>query len=165
MRFPQKALKIIRPEQNKGEELDQNKKNTFLNSKKRKRVAGEIEAAFEKLHGSVYSKGQFYENEFFIRSDYALVVLSGDDEILVSFADHTRPSYAAFYALILDDIEDTNLFICEDYKTDKDGSMIISEAERSSTGAIIWGEKERYYDMLKQKVKKIVIRKQKKDKI
>jgi hypothetical protein len=132
--------------------------------KKTKRIAKEIEAAFEKLHGSVYSKGQFFEDEFFIRSDYALVVLNRDDEILVSFADHTRPSYAAFYALVLDDIEDTDLFICEDYKTDENGSMIITESNRSSTGAIIWGEKDSYYDMLKQKVKKIVIRKQKKGK-
>lgn len=132
--------------------------------KKTKRIAKEIEAAFEKLHGSVYSKGQFFEDEFFIRSDYALVVLNRDDEILVSFADHTRPSYAAFYALVLDDIEDTDLFICEDYKTDENGSMIIAESNRSSTGAIIWGEKDSYYDMLKQKVKKVVIRKQKKGK-
>lgn len=145
--------------------MEKNTKISSRESRKRKRIAREIEAAFETLHGSVYSKGQFYENEFFIRSDYALVVLSGDDEILVSFADHTRPSYSAFYALVLDDIEGADLFICEDYKTDENGSMIISEAKGSSTGAIIWGEKERYYDMLKQKVKKIVIRKQKKDKI
>jgi len=145
--------------------LEHNKKFASQNSRKRKRIAKEIEAAFEKLHGSVYSKGQFYENEFFIRSDYALVIFNRDDEILVSFADHTRPSYAAFYALVLDDIEDTDLFICEDYKTDENGSMIINESNRRSTGAIIWGEKEGYYDMLKQKVKKIVIRKQKKDKI
>ena len=144
--------------------MEHNKKKSFQGNRKRKRIAKEIEAAFEKLHGSVYSKGQFYENEFFIRSDYALVILNRDDEILVSFADHTRPSYAAFYALILDDIEDTDLFICEDYKTDESGSMIITESSRSSTGAVIWGEKERYYDMLKQKVKKVVIRKQKKDK-
>jgi hypothetical protein len=145
--------------------LEKNTKISSQESRKRKRIAKEIEAAFEKLHGSVYSKGQFYENEFFIRSDYALVILNRDDEILISFADHTRPSYAAFYALVLDDIEDTDLFICEDYKTDENGSMIITESSRSSTGAIIWGDKERYYDMLKEKVKKIVIRKQKKDKI
>ena len=145
--------------------MEHNKKMSSQKSRKRKRIAKEIEAAFEKLHGSVYSKGQFHGNEFFIRSDYALVVLNRDDEILVSFADHTRPSYAAFYALILDDIEDTDLFICEDYKTDENGSMIIAEENRTSTGAVIWGEKERYYDMLKQKVNKIVIRKQKKDKI
>jgi len=145
--------------------LEHNKKISSQKSKKLKRIAREIEAAFEKLHGSVYSKGQFYENEFFIRSDYALVVLNRDDEILISFADHTRPSYAAFYALVLDGIEDTDIFICEDYKTDENGSMIIAEENRSSTGAVIWGEKEGYYDMLKQKVKKIVIRKEKKDKI
>lgn len=144
--------------------MEQNRKILSQGSRKRKRIAKEIEAAFEKLHGSVYSKGQFFEDEFFIRSDYALVVLNKDDEILVSFADHTRPSYAAFYALVLDDIEDTDLFICEDYKTDENGSMIITESSRSSTGAIIWGDKDGYYDMLKQKVKKIVIRKQKKDK-
>ena len=134
--------------------MEHNKKISSQKSKKLKRIAKEIEAAFEKLHGSVYSKGQFYENEFFIRSDYALVVLNRDDEILISFADHTRPSYAAFYALVLDGIEDTDIFICEDYKTDESGSMIITESSRSSTGAVIWGEKERYYDMLKQKVKK-----------
>ncbi len=145
--------------------MEQNTKISYQESRKRKRIAKEIEAAFEKLHGSVYSKGQFYENEFFIRSDYALVILNRDDEILISFADHTRPSYAAFYALVLDDIEDTDFFICEDYKTDENGSMIITESNRSSTGAIIWGDKERYYDMLKQKVKKVVIRKEKRDKI
>jgi hypothetical protein len=145
--------------------LEKNTKISSQESRKRKRIAKEIEAAFEKLHGSVYSKGQFHENEFFIRSDYALVILNRDDEILVSFADHTRPSYAAFYALVLDDIEGTDLFICEDYKTDENGSMIITESNRSSTGAVIWGDKKRYYDMLKQKVTKIVIRKQKKDKI
>jgi hypothetical protein len=149
----------------RGPTLEKDTKISSQENKNRKRIAKEIEAAFEKLHGSVYSKGQFHENEFFIRSDYALVILNRDDEILVSFADHTRPSYAAFYALVLDDIEDTDLFICEDYKTDENGSMIITESNRSSTGAIIWGDKERYYDMLKQKVTKIVIRKQKKDKI
>jgi hypothetical protein len=145
--------------------LERNSKISSQESRKRKKICKEIEAAFEKLHGSVYSKGQFHENEFFIRSDYALVILNRDDEILVSFADHTRPSYAAFYALVLDDIEDTDLFICEDYKTDENGSMIITESNRSSTGAVIWGDKDRYYDMLKQKVTKVVIRKQKKDKI
>ena len=145
--------------------MEKNTKFLSKENRKRKKIAKEIEAAFEKLHGSIYSKGQFYENEFFIRSDYALVILNRDDEILISFADHTRPSYAAFYALVLDDIEDTDFFICEDYKTDENGSMIITESSRSSTGAIIWGDKERYYDMLKEKVKKVVIRKQKKDKI
>jgi hypothetical protein len=149
----------------RGPTVEQNTKISSQESRRRKKISKEIEAAFERLHGSVYSKGQFHENEFFIRSDYALVILNRDDEILVSFADHTRPSYAAFYALVLDDIEDTDLFICEDYKTDENGSMIITESNRSSTGAIIWGDKERYYDMLKQKVTKIVIRKQKKDKI
>jgi hypothetical protein len=149
----------------RGPTLEQNTKISSQESRKRKKISKEIEAAFEKLHGSVYSKGQFHENEFFIRSDYALVILNRNDEILVSFADHTRPSYAAFYALVLDDIEDTDLFICEDYKTDENGSMIITESNRSSTGAVIWGDKDRYYDMLKQKVTKVVIRKQKKDKI
>jgi hypothetical protein len=149
----------------RGPTLEQNTKISSQESRKRKKISKEIEAAFERLHGSVYSKGQFHENEFFIRSDYALVILNRNDEILVSFADHTRPSYAAFYALVLDDIEDTDLFICEDYKTDENGSMIITESNRSSTGAVIWGDKDRYYDMLKQKVTKVVIRKQKKDKI
>jgi hypothetical protein len=149
----------------RGPTLEQNTKISSQESRKRKKISKEIEAAFERLHGSAYSKGQFHENEFFIRSDYALVILNRNDEILVSFADHTRPSYAAFYALVLDDIEDTDLFICEDYKTDENGSMIITESNRSSTGAVIWGDKDRYYDMLKQKVTKVVIRKQKKDKI
>ena len=79
-------------------------------SSKRNRIARDIEAVFERLHGSAYSKGHFYEDEFFIRSDYALVVLNEDDEILVSFANHTRPSYSALYALLLDNIDDADLF-------------------------------------------------------
>lgn len=128
-------------------------------NKKQKKTAKEIEAVFERLHGGAYSKGHFYENEFFIRSDYALVVLSEEGNILVSFADHTRPSYAALYTLLLQDIEDTQLYICEDYKTDEDGSMIIDEFDGKSTGAVIWDEKARYYQMLKEKVENIVIRK------
>ena len=130
------------------------------NSEKRqKEIANKIEAVFERLHGSAYSKGQFYENEFFIRSDFALVILNRDDEIVVSFADHTRPSYAALYALLLTEIDDTDLVICEDYKTDKDGSMIIDEVAGKTTGNIIWDEKKRYYEMLKKRLKKTVIRK------
>jgi len=55
------------------------------------------------------------------------------------------------------------LFICEDYKTDQQGSMILGEADGGSTSAIIWNEKERYYSMLREKVQKVVIRKLKKD--
>jgi hypothetical protein len=133
--------------------------------KKKETIAMEIEAVFEKLHGTAYSKGHFFEDEFFIRSDYALVVLNNENEILVSFADHTRPSYSALYSLLLDDIDDADLFICEDYKTDKDGSMIIDEVDGQSTGGIIWDEKERYYEMLREKVRKIVIRKSKEDSV
>jgi hypothetical protein len=132
-------------------------------SRKNETIAMEIEAVFERLHGSVYSKGHFYEDEFFIRSEYALVVLNRENEILVSFADHTRPSYSALYALLLDDIDDADLFICEDYRTDKDGSMIIDEVNGQSTGGVIWDEKKRYYEMLKEKVRKIIIRKSKED--
>ena len=55
----------------------------------------------------------------------------------------------------------TNLFICEDYKTDGEGCMVCDEVDGSSTGAIIWDEKDRYYNMLKEKVEKVVIRKTK----
>jgi hypothetical protein len=131
--------------------------------KRQKEIATKIEAVFERLHGSAYSKGHFYENDFFIRSDFALVVLNRDDEILMSFADHTRPSYAALYALLLAEIEGTDLIICQDYKTDKDGSMIIDEVAGKSTGSIIWDQKKKYYEMLKERLSKVVIRKIKKD--
>ena len=130
---------------------------------RKKEIAGKIELVFERLHDgkSAYSKGEFYKEEFFIRSDYALVILNRNNEMLLSFADHTRPSYAALYALLLDEIEDAPLFICQDYKTDVNGSMIIDENHFNSTARIIWDDKERYYDMLKRKVKDIVIRKSK----
>lgn len=132
-------------------------------NKRKKEIARKIESVFERLHDgkSAYSRGEFYKDEFFIRSDYALVVLNRNNEMLLSFADHTRPSYSALYALLLDEIEDTSLFICQDYKTDSSGSMIIDEARFDSTARIIWDDKERYYSMLKRKVKDIVIRKTK----
>lgn len=127
--------------------------------------ANEIEAVFERFYKgkTAYSKGQFYKNEFYLRTDYALVVLSKKKDILVSFADHTRPSYAALFTLLLDDIEDTNLFICEDYRTDEQGSMMFDELEGLSTRVVIWNEKEKYYSMLREKVQKVVIRKLKRD--
>ena len=102
-------------------------------SKGQKQTAQKIEGVFETFYKgkSAYSTGEFYQNEFFLRTDYALVVLSNNDEILVSFADHT-----------------------------KYGSMVCDE-EVGSTGQIIWDDKVRYYNMLKQKVGKIVIRKTK----
>jgi hypothetical protein len=133
---------------------------------RKQEIAGKIEAVFERLHDgkSAYSKGDFYKDEFFIRSDYALVVLNKNGEVLLSFADHTRPSYAALYALLLDEIEDAPLFICHDYRTDENGSMLVEEENFNSTGRIIWDDKEMYYSMLKRKVKDIVIRKIKSDK-
>jgi len=89
-------------------------------------------------------------------------VLNKNNEILVSFADHTRPSYAALFAFMLEGIEGANLFICEDYKTDEDGSMVCDEEDGYTTAAIIWDQKERYYNMLKQKVEHIVIRRTRK---
>lgn len=132
-------------------------------SKQQKRVAKEIETIFERLHQGekAYSRGESYEGEFFIRSDLALVVLNKNNEILVSFADHTRPSYAALYTLLLDEIKDASVFICEDYKTDENGSMIIEDLDFASTGNFIWDDKKRYYTMLKEKVKNIVVRKTK----
>jgi hypothetical protein len=129
-------------------------------------IAKKIESVFERLHDgkSAYSKGEFHNEEFFIRSDYALVILNKNNEMLLSFAAHTRPSYAALYALLLDEIEEAPLFICQDYKTDNNGSMIIDEDRFDSTARIIWDDKERYYNMLKRKVKDIVIRKTKGDK-
>ena len=132
-------------------------------SRQRKKIAKEIESVFERIHKgeNAYSKGEFYDNEFFIRSDHALVFLNNKNEILVSFADHTRPSYAALYALLLDEIKDAPLLICHDYETDGKGSMIIEEENFSTTGELIWDDKKRYYNMLKQKVSHIVIRKTK----
>jgi len=133
-------------------------------SKEQKRIAREIEAVFEKFYGgkTAYSRGQFYKEDFFLRTDYALVVLNKNNEILVSFADHTRPSYAALFAFMLEGIEGANLFICEDYRTDEDGSMVCDEEDGSTTAAIIWDQKERYYTMLKRKVEHIVIRRTRK---
>jgi hypothetical protein len=129
-------------------------------SKEQKRIAREIEAVFEKFYGgkTAYSRGQFYKDDFFLRTDYALVVLNKNNEILVSFADHTRPSYAALFAFMLEGIEGANLFICEDYRTDEDGSMVCDEEDGSTTAAIIWDQKDRYYTMLKRKLEHIVIR-------
>jgi len=133
-------------------------------SKEQKRIAREIEAVFEKFYGgkTAYSRGQFYKDDFFLRTDYALVVLNKNNEILVSFADHTRPSYAALFAFMLEGIEGANLFICEDYRTDEDGSMVCDEEDGSTTAAIIWDQKERYYTMLKRKIEHIVIRRTRK---
>ena len=141
----------------------ENDRETTKLSEEGERIAQEIESVFETFYRgrSVYSQGQFYDGEFFLRSEYALVVLNQSNDILVSFADHTRPSYAALFTLLLDDIEGTNLFICEDYKTDEEGCMVCDEVDGSSTGAIIWDEKDRYYNMLKEKVEKVVIRKTK----
>ena len=132
-------------------------------SRQQKRIAKEIESVFERLHDkkNAYSKGEFYDGEFFLRSDLALVVLNKNNEILISFADHTRPSYAALYGLLLDEIDDAPLLICNDYNTDKNGSMIIEEEDFSSTGNMIWDDKKRYYNMLKKKVEHIVVRKTK----
>jgi hypothetical protein len=133
-------------------------------SEEQKRIAREIEAVFEKFYGgkTAYSRGQFYKDDFFLRTDYALVVLNKNNEMLVSFADHTRPSYAALFAFMLEGIEGANLFICEDYRTDEDGSMVCDEEDGGTTAAIIWDQKERYYDMLKRKVEHIVIRRTRK---
>jgi hypothetical protein len=130
------------------------------------RIAKEIEAVFEKFYAgeAAYSKGQFYREEFFLRTDYLLVVVDRKRNILVSFADHTRPSYAALFSFMLEDIKGTNLYICEDYKTDEEGSMVFDELDGSSTAAIIWDEKERYYSMLRSKVESVVIRRLKKGK-
>ena len=134
-------------------------------SEEDKQIMKDIDAVFERFYKGkkAYSKGQFHSNEFYLRTDYALVVMNKKRDILVSFADHTRPSYAALFTLLLDDIDGANLFICEDYKTDQQGSMILGEADGWSTSAIIWNEKERYYSMLREKVQKVVIRKLKKD--
>ena len=138
---------------------------TVEGSEKERQIVKDIEAVFERFYKGkkAYSKGQFYKGEFYLRTDYALVVLSKKRDILVSFADHTRPSYAALFTLLLDDIENTNLFVCEDYRTDQQGSMVLDETDGGSTSAIIWNEKERYYSMLREKVQKVVIRKLKKD--
>jgi hypothetical protein len=134
--------------------------------REKKKIAKEIEAIFEKFYAgkAAYSKGQYYKSEFYLRTDYLLVVVDRSNNILVSFADHTRPSYAALFSFMLEDIRGTNLFVCEDYKTDEEGSMVFDEMDGSSTAAIIWDEKERYYAMLRSKVENIVIRRLKKGK-
>jgi hypothetical protein len=142
----------------------ENGKNSTEMDDRKQRIATEIEAVLERVYQDedAYSRGQRYEDEFFFRTDYALVVLNRDNEILISFADHTRPSYAALFTLLIDEIKDTNLLICDDYETDQHGSMVYSEVDGKSTAAVIWEEKERYYDMLKNQVKRVVIRKTKK---
>jgi hypothetical protein len=128
--------------------------------KETKRIAKEIEAVFEKFYAgkAAYSKGQYYKGEFYLRTDYLLVVVDLSNNILVSFADHTRPSYAALFSFMLEDIKGTNLCICEDYRTDEEGSMVFDEMDGSSTAAIIWDEKKRYYTLLRSKVENVVIR-------
>ena len=134
--------------------------------KEKLKVAKEVEAIFEKFYAgkAAYSKGHFYKDEFYLRTDYLLVVVDRNNNILVSFADHTRPSYAALFSFMIEDIKGTNLFVCEDYRTDEEGSMVFDEMDGSSTAAIIWDEKERYYNMLRSKVENIVIRRMKKGK-
>ena len=53
-----------------------------------KRIAKEIEAVFEKFYAgkAAYSKGQYYRGEFYLRTDYLLVVVDRSNNILVSFA-------------------------------------------------------------------------------
>jgi hypothetical protein len=134
--------------------------------KENKKISKEIEAVFEKFYAgkAAYSKGQFYKGEFYLRTDYLLVVVDRNKNILVSFADHTRPSYAALFSFLLEDVKGTNLLVCEDYRTDEEGSMVFDEMDGSSTAAIIWDEKERYYSMLRSKVEKVVIQRLKKEK-
>ena len=131
---------------------------------KQQRIANQIENVFERFYQdqTSYSKGQYHKNEFFFRTDYALVVLNKDNDVLISFADHTRPSYAALLTLLLDEIEGPDLMVCEDYETDQYGSMVCNEIDGASTAAIIWEEKESYYNMLRKQVKRVIIRKTKK---
>ena len=130
-------------------------------SKKQRGLAKKIEAVFERFYKeeSAYTKAQLYKNEFFLRNDYALLVLKGDQDIFISFCDRTSPSYAALFTLLLDQIKGTNLFICEDYATDETGSMVCDEEDGSSTSAMVWNQKEAYYSMLRGKVEKVIIRK------
>jgi hypothetical protein len=132
-------------------------------SKEQKKIAEEIESLFKKFYAgeSAYSIGQFYKEEFFLRTEYALVVLTKNNEIRISFSDRTRPSFAALISLLLEEIKGTNLIVCEDYATDEYGSMICDETNGSSTGVIVWDQKERYFTMLRDKVEHIVIRKTK----
>ena len=134
-------------------------------SKEQKKIADEIESLFKKLYAgeSAYSIGQFHKEEFFLRTEYALVVLTKDNEIRISFSDRTRPSFAALISLLLEEIKATHLIVCEDYATDEYGSMICDETNGSSTGVIVWDQKERYFTMLRDKVEHIVIRKTKRN--
>jgi hypothetical protein len=132
-------------------------------SKERKKIAEKIESLFKKLYAgeSAYSIGQFHKEEFFLRTEFALVVLTKDNEIRISFSDRTKPSFAALISLLLEEIKRTNLIVCEDYTTDEYGSMICDETNGSSTGVIVWDQKERYFTMLRDKVEHIVVRKTK----
>lgn len=133
-------------------------------SKEQKRIAEEIEALFKKFHPGegAYSVGQFHKGEFFLRTEYALVVLTRNNELRVAFSERTRPSFAALLSLLMEEIKGVNLVVCEDYPTDEQGSMIIDETEGSSTGVIIWDQKERYFTMLRSKVEHVIVRKTKK---
>ena len=133
-------------------------------SKEQKRIAEEIEALFKKFHPgeSAYSVGQFHKEEFFLRTEYALVVLTKNNELRVSFSERTRPSFAALLSLLMEEIKGATLVVCEDYPTDEHGSMVIDETDGSSTGVIIWDQKERYFTMLRSKVEHVIVRKTKK---
>jgi hypothetical protein len=132
--------------------------------KEQKRISEEIESVFKKFHPgeSAYSVGQFHKDEFFLRTEYALVVLTRNNEVHVSFSERTRPSFAALISLLLEEIKGAQLIVCEDYPTDEHGSMIIDETDGSSTGMIIWDQKERYFSMLRSKVEHVIVRKTKK---
>ncbi len=134
-------------------------------NEEQERTAKEIEAVFERFYKEkkAYSKGQFYKNEFFLRNDYALLVLKNDHDIFISFSNRTPPSYAALFTLLLDGIHGSNLFICEDYTTDDTGSMLCDEEDGSTTAAVIWDQKAAYYGMLRAKVEKVLVRKLKQD--
>ena len=133
-------------------------------SKEKKKIAEEIESVFKKFYAgeSAYSIGQFHNEEFFLRTEYALVVLTRNSEVRVSFSERTRPSFSALISLLLEEIKGTTLIICEDYPTDEHGSMICDETDGDSTGVIIWNQKEKYFTMLRSKVEHIVVRKTRK---
>jgi hypothetical protein len=132
-------------------------------SKEQEKIADEIESLFKKLYAgkSAYSVGQIHGGEFFLRTEFALVVLTKHNEIRVSFSDRTRPSFAALISLLLEEIRGTSLIVCEDYETDEYGSMICDETDGSSTGEIVWDQKERYFKMLRDKMEHIIFRKTK----
>jgi hypothetical protein len=143
--------------------MDETTESTKV-SKERKKIADEIESLFKKLYAgqSAYSIGQFHKEEFFLRTEFALVVLTRDNEIRISFSDRTKPSFATLISLLLEEIKGTQLIVCEDYPTDEYGSMICDETDGSSTGVIVWDQKERYFTMLRDKVEHVVVRKTKK---